>query len=349
MPLEVKSCPKCGAMITPQLARCRQCKTYLHGTRLEGALMEGLIPEQIRHAPATATIVVAIILYYALMLAAAGEGSLGGFSSYTLETLGATNGPDILLGQYWRFVTSIFVHHNPMHIFMNLFSLVFVGQLVETILDRKKMFLIYLVAGVSSMAISFIWYTMFRGNLYFVSGGASGAVSGMIGAAWFSARKLGPQGTEIVSRMKMWTALMLVIGFLSPGINNAAHIGGFVVGALLAHFVPSGITQTVNAQRVLSVISLAAIAGVLACCGLMINHARGFPAEIRDENYNTSHCLVTAGEKATPEAVRACELARRVFPEQGDVWRVLAAHLAELGETERAAKLRRVGSQVAWR
>jgi membrane associated rhomboid family serine protease len=347
--MEVKSCPTCGAMITPQLARCRRCKTYLHGTRLEGALIEGLIPEQIRHAPATATLVLSIILYYALMLAAAGAESLGGFSSYSLETLGATNGPDILLGQYWRFVTSIFVHHNPMHIFMNLFSLVMVGALVEKILDRKKMFLIYLVSGVASMAISFVWYTQARGNPYFVSGGASGAVSGMIGAAWFSARKLGPQGVEIVSRMKMWTALMLVFGFLSPGINNAAHIGGFVVGAALAHFVPAGITQTVAVQRILSVVSLASIAGVLACCGLMIVHARGFPADIRDENYNPSHCLVTAGETATDEAVHACELARRVFPDQSSVWRVLAAHLVARGETERAAKIRSVGARVSWR
>src|SRR5262249_11870265 len=139
MPMPVNACPKCGAMIVPQLVRCRQCKAYLHGTSVEGFLFEYLLPAQVQRSPGTATLCLLICLYYALMVALAGADSLFGYSGYTLIELGAVHGPSILRGQYWRFVTSIFGHHDLLHLILNLSSLVAVGDLVERIFDRKKM------------------------------------------------------------------------------------------------------------------------------------------------------------------------------------------------------------------
>ena len=76
-----------------------------------------------------------------------GLDSFLGFSSFSLIQLGATHGPSILRGQYWRFVTSIFGHHDLLHIALNLWCLVTVGPIVEKIFDRKKMIILYLVAG----------------------------------------------------------------------------------------------------------------------------------------------------------------------------------------------------------
>jgi rhomboid protease GluP len=336
-------------MIVPQLSRCRQCKAYLHGTRLEGFLVENLIPAQVQRAPATATLVLFICLFYALMLALAGESALGGFSAYSLVTLGATHGPSIVLGEYWRFVTSIFGHHDPLHLILNLASLVFVGELVERTLDRKKMLLIYLAAGIASMMISHVWYTYGREQILYVSAGASGAVCGMIGAAWLSARKLGPQGAEIVSGMKRWTVLMLVWGFAVPGINNAAHVGGFLVGALLAYLTPVGITKSVTTQRVLSVVTIGVIAGVLACCALMFKELRGYPiiaGDETDQRIAVETCLATEDQKPSEDVIRKCELARRVRDDIPHGYVMLARHRAARGELAQAARLRQVATML---
>src|SRR5882672_4172483 len=105
MPMSANECPKCGAMIVPQLVRCRQCKAYLHGTNVEAFLFEQLLPAQVQRSPGTATLCLLICLFYALMLSLAGSDSIIGFSRFTLEELGAVHGPSILLGQWWRFVT----------------------------------------------------------------------------------------------------------------------------------------------------------------------------------------------------------------------------------------------------
>jgi membrane associated rhomboid family serine protease len=282
---ETKTCPKCDALITPQLHYCRQCKAYLHGTALEGWIFKNLLGGFMSGAPGTALLCLLIVLYYALMTMLAGFDSFLGFSSFSLQQLGATHGPSILRGQYWRFVTSIFGHHDLLHLALNLWCLVTAGPLVERIFDRKKMLIIYLLAGTLSMVCSHVWYVLINGgsSIAVVSAGASGAVCGMIGAAWFGARKLGIDGKETAGAMKRWAILMLVWGLFVPGINNAAHFGGFAVGAALAQIIPIGLTQRVFTQRILSVVFLAMLTGLFACGGFMIQNLNGTPVSFSDD------------------------------------------------------------------
>lgn len=369
---DVKTCPSCGAMITPQLARCRQCKAYLHGTKLEGLLLESFLPEKLQTSPATATIVFAIFLYYALMIVVTVEQdprALFGFSGFSLQQLGATHGPSILRGQVWRFVTSIFLHHDLLHLALNLWSLLSVGVLVERIFDRKKMLLIYLVSGVVSMMISHVWYVEVRGQLTMVSGGASGAVCGMIGAALFGARKLGSQGRDVVDAMKRWAILMVVWGFIMSGINNAAHLGGFVAGALLAAATPPGLTQTVAMQRVLSVLSLGALAGVVVSTVLMIQNVIGHPtALVKDleprgilgfrysDGYDPEHsdqraiyerCAGLGTKPAlSDDAIDRCELSVRVNDHVPLVYLVLAGLEEQRGRAHEAEVLRSIAARL---
>jgi membrane associated rhomboid family serine protease len=369
MPMPVNACPKCGAMIVPQLARCRQCKTYLHGTNVEGFLFEHLVPAQLQRSPGTATLSFLICLFYALMLALAGEGSLFGFSGYTLIELGAVHGPSVLRGQAWRFVTSIFGHHDLLHLVLNLSSLVAVGAVVERIFDPKKMMLIYLASGVASMAISFVWYVYVIDQPMIVSAGASGAVCGMIGAAWFGARKLGPEGADVVRRMKWWSVLMLIWGFRVPGINNSAHIGGFIVGALLAHFVPAGITKSVGKHKALSFAMLGALATGAGSAALMIENLRGFPVALEAdvaprailghvyyEGHAPEHsdqimawqsCEDALRENVVPEeALRRCELNVRINDGIPASYTMLSKVLEQSGDHDRAHSVRSVGARI---
>jgi membrane associated rhomboid family serine protease len=364
-PTEAKACPRCGALIVPQQERCRRCNAYLHGTWLEALIFEHLLLGAENRG--TALLCLAISLSYLGMAAAAGPSSAIAFSRFSLEQLGATHGPSILRGEYWRFATSIFAHHDLLHIALNLWSLVAVGPLVEQIFDKKKMMLIYLAAGVLSMVVSHVWYAYARGDVPYVSAGASGAVCGMIGAAWVGARRLGPDGAETAKRMKRWALYMIAWGFLAPGINNAAHAGGFAFGALFAAITPPRITQTVAGQRVLSFALLLALAGVVASEGLMLRHLRGFPAVLeRDATPRFFLGQVVAegvepaqsdqadiwsqcdDEKPARERLHACELNVRVNDRPPESYLRLAALLGQTGgDPDDIAALRDIAHRLA--
>ena len=365
---DTSTCPKCGALIVAQLNRCRQCKAYLHGTNLEGFLIENVLGGMMSHAPGTAALCLMIALFYGMMGMLAGPISFLSFSGFSLQQLGATHGSSILRGQYWRFVTSIFAHHDLLHIALNLWCLTMVGPLVETIFDRKKMIILYVVAGVSSMMFSHVWYTFVVGQVVVVSAGASGAVCGMIGAAWVGGRRLGPQGAELARQMKRWTVLMVVWGLLVPGINNAAHGGGFVVGAALAYVVPVGLTQSVRTQKVLSVVVLSVLAGVVASTGMMLANLRGYPAALEydmypktilgrtisdgtepassDQSQTWRACLEQVTGRRPEDALTICELNLRINDSEPIAYETRALIADRLGDAADAKALRKLSRRL---
>ncbi len=306
--MPVNSCPKCGAMIVPQLARCRQCKTYLHGTGVEAFLFEQLLPAQVQRSPGTATIGLLIFLYYGLMVALAGPDSIIGFSRFTLEQLGAVHGPSIMLGQWWRFVTSVFGHHDLLHLALNLWSLIAVGDLVERIFDKKKMMLIYLVSGVGSMIISYFWYVYATGRPAIVSAGASGAVCGLIGAAWFGARKMGSKGKEIERAMKRWSVLMVQnLGPYPRALDKDA-----VPRSILGHVYYEGHESKGSSQD----------------------------DALRDCN------ALLLGKGDDEKAREACELNVRVNDTHAGSYRMLAQLLDREGDHDRAEKMRSIADRL---
>ena len=363
---ELSTCPRCGALVVPQLARCRQCKLYLHGTALEGLLAD-LLPERYAHAPGTALLMLVIMACYLLMGARA--GSLVGFSGFTLQEHGGLYGPAWLDGQYFRLVTYMFGHHDLVHVAFNLSALVTAGSLVERLFDRKKMVLMYLASGVVAGLGSILYYVYIRGGwqILFVSAGASGAVSGMIGAAWIGARRLGPEGKPLARQMVQWALYMVVFGLVVPGINNAAHFSGFVAGVALARVVPLGPTGSSAARKALSALVLASVAGVLACAVQMVRHQRGFPVALAhdaasrsilgivyfqgvdpegsDQETIWNECLNSAFvHPPPPDRLHACELNLRVNGHDRRSYTEMAELLDERGERERAVRLRKIAT-----
>lgn len=366
---DVKTCPDCGALITPQLTTCRQCGRYLHGTKLEGILFQHLLPEALRSSPGTGLLMLGCGLYYVLMTMFAGIDNVLGFTTFTLSSLGAVTITGIIQGEYWRFVTSIFGHHDVLHIAFNLSGLAAAGRLVEEAFDKKKMMIIYLVSGVGSMAASYVWYRFVWGELAVVTAGASGAVCGMIGAALVAGKRLmHAQATEVKKAMIRWTVYMAIWGFVGS-INNAAHVSGWLIGAGLAYVIPLGLTQSVSSNRILSVVVLSMLAGVAYCGAEMLLHLRGFPASL-DHDYESRGVLfftyaegtdyqfssqvmlrqqcedLLAKDPLSDDTVRQCELALRAngYILEGHVVALLepmAQIHAKRGEVERAEALRR--------
>lgn len=138
------------------------------------------------------------------------------------------HGPSIRAGQYYRLITGIFLHGGIMHLLLNCYSLYVIGSQLESFLGKVKFAIIYLVSGISGALFSMI----FGGN--YASIGASGAIFGLMGSlVYFGYHYRVYLGNVIKSQIIPLIVANLVFGFLATGIDNSAHIGGLIGGALI--------------------------------------------------------------------------------------------------------------------
>lgn len=155
----------------------------------------------------------------------------GSTDTATLIKYGAKFNPLIYSGQWWRFITPVFLHIGFMHLAMNSLALYFVGVAVEQIYGNIRFAFIYLFAGVTGFIASFL----FSAN---VSAGASGAIFGCIGALLF----FGAIYPRIFFRTMGINLIVILLAnllfdFSAQGIDNAGHFGGLAGGFLAAGMV----------------------------------------------------------------------------------------------------------------
>ena len=136
-------------------------------------------------------------------------------------------------GEYYRLVTSMFLHFGIQHLGNNMILLLLVGAQLEEEIGAIKYLIIYIVAGLGGNIISMLG-DISSGN-YAISGGASGAIFGVIGAMfWVVLRNNGRIGTLTKNGMIFMIGISLYFGFTSSGVDNLAHIGGLVTGVLMS-------------------------------------------------------------------------------------------------------------------
>ena len=134
--------------------------------------------------------------------------------------------------EYYRLLTCTFIHFGISHLFNNMLVLAYIGDNLERALGKVKYLVLYLAAGIGSSAVSAVW-SMFKDE-YSVSGGASGAIFGVVGALLVIVIKNRGQLEDLSSRQLMFFAgFSIYHGVTSAGIDNMAHISGFLIGALL--------------------------------------------------------------------------------------------------------------------
>ena len=134
--------------------------------------------------------------------------------------------------EYYRLLTCTFIHFGISHLFNNMLVLAYIGDNLERALGKVKYLVLYLAAGIGSSAVSAVW-SMFKDE-YSVSGGASGAIFGVVGALLVIVIKNRGQLEDLSSRPLMFFAgFSIYHGVTSAGGDNMAHISGFLIGALL--------------------------------------------------------------------------------------------------------------------
>ncbi len=133
--------------------------------------------------------------------------------------------------EYYRLITAMFYHFNLLHLLSNMLALLALGSCTEKILGKTGYLLGYFLTGLTASFTSFI-SNIDKG--YIFSGGASGAIFGLLGIlviyAFCNHGRVSGISIQELIRMIFWTFL---IGILAPGIDNHAHIGGLVAGLIV--------------------------------------------------------------------------------------------------------------------
>ncbi len=128
-------------------------------------------------------------------------------------------------GEYWRLLSSAFLHGGILHILFNMYVLFVLGPTLERILGHLRYSVLYIVAALGGAVASFMF-----SDILTVSVGASGAIFGLMGALVVAGRRLRYDITQVLVLL----VINVVIGFMSPGVDWRAHLGGLVVGAAVA-------------------------------------------------------------------------------------------------------------------
>lgn len=145
-------------------------------------------------------------------------------------------------GQWWRLWSSQYVHLNVMHLAFNGYGIYVLGQFLERAYGVRRLLVLYTIAGTAGALASFFLNAS-------PSGGASGALYGLVGATivfGLKYKSVLPPGMSRALTMGLmpWVVLGLGIGFLeSVPMDNAAHIGGLISGALVALFMNSNLRE----------------------------------------------------------------------------------------------------------
>lgn len=145
---------------------------------------------------------------------------------------GANFGPATKDGQWWRLGSAMFLHFGLLHLGMNMLSLADGGRLVERMFGPLRFVAIYFISGLTGNLLSLI----VQGDRA-VSGGASGAIFGVYGALlaflWQQRHTLDRREfVRLFWGACLFAAITIVLGLNIQGIDNGAHIGGFIAGLL---------------------------------------------------------------------------------------------------------------------
>jgi rhomboid protease GluP len=189
-----------------------------------------------KETPATYILLIINILIW-LALEALGSSS----NPETLRDFGALTYIDIRSGQYWRYVSAMFLHIGIMHLLVNSISLFILGSLIEKTFGSYKFIAIYIASGIGGSALS---YSMI--SPWTIGAGASGAIFGCLGAlgVFFLINKtsLGRSGKENLNAVLIMSLINFGFGIFIPSIDNWAHLGGFISGAIMS----SGISPKIR-------------------------------------------------------------------------------------------------------
>jgi membrane associated rhomboid family serine protease len=244
-------CPDCMT-VTPVGMRCPECASQRTEVRRIGTGLRG------GAAPATYALIVINVAAFVAELVGGGAASFEG-GGKLIQNAGL-NGPAVADGEVWRIVTAGFLHAGPLHIALNMFALFILGTLLEPAIGTPRFLAVYFV---SLLAGSFGALLL---DPHETTVGASGAIFGLMSAAFIIARHRGLE--QLASQIGFYVILNLVFTFGVPGISVGGHLGGLIGGGLAALLITYSERRARRPARIefsgMLVLAVASVAGALA-------------------------------------------------------------------------------------
>jgi membrane associated rhomboid family serine protease len=238
---------------SPVGMRCPECASQRTPIKTAATITRGAVEPYVTYA----IMAICVLAFVGEMAGGAGLGF--GQAGGALVEKGALFGPSIEINhEYWRLITSGFLHAGFLHIAFNMYLLWILGRLLEPTLGHVRFGAIYFTA---LLAGSFGALIVEPNS---VTIGASGAVFGLMGAAVIEYRRRGVGFLE--SGIGVLILLNLGLSFIVPGIAIGGHIGGLIGGVLAALAINFGQRYRSLALSLVGcvVISAVAVAGALA-------------------------------------------------------------------------------------
>lgn len=172
-------------------------------------------------------VLICIVMYFVLAI---NSHNFLDFDYLNLLRFGGNSLYLVKAGEVWRLISNAFIHGGLLHLIVNMYSLAILGTQVETFIGKWKFLLIYLVSAISASLLS-----LALTSDSIVSVGASGALFGLMGALLYFGYHYRLYLSEAIKTQLIPIIILnLIIGFMVPFIDNAAHIGGLIGGYLTA-------------------------------------------------------------------------------------------------------------------
>lgn len=255
-------CSRCGRSACPECLReapvgfhCVDCLAQGQREQRQAATVAGAPLTRATPLLTYALIGVNVLFFLVTVLDAGGQvldnNQSGLFRDLALWPYG------VALGDWWRLLSSGFLHFGPLHLLVNMFALYILGRDLEVLLGRWRFAAVYLVSLLGGSAA-----VMLFADPRSLTAGASGAIFGLMGGLVVVLLRL----RRSVSAAVAIIAINVVIGLSVPGISLAGHLGGLVVGAAATAalvYAPRGRTMVVqvSALVVLGLVTVAVIVG----------------------------------------------------------------------------------------
>ncbi len=231
-------CPACGTLVGATSSRCHQCGANMAFSVAAASRSLGrLLPQT---SPVSYAILSLCCVLYGVSLMATMRSSgfeaptgglgaimnLGGISGQILLRMGESLPLPYDLAQPWRLITAIFLHGSLLHIGFNMWVLMDIAPTIEELYGSARFLFMFVATG----AFGYVVSATFGNN----SVGASGSLLGLIGV--LLAITLGRRNEsmrQLRSQLITWLIYIAVLGVIMRGIDNYAHLGGFVSGFAL--------------------------------------------------------------------------------------------------------------------
>ncbi len=336
MALKYKKCGHCGAGVPESYTECNYCGKSLESVSAAGTKLESTFGD----APVTKIVMgvcIAVLLAESLL---AGGYTFISPSIYTSIHFGANFAPYILEGEVWRLVTANFLHGDLVHIGFNLYGLWSVGPLLERSFGATRYWFAIIATGIVATVASFAWHLggaqlgLASGSIFAASVGLSGALCGLIGLGVAAGHKVKNQvGRNVRNQLLSWMGMLAVFGFLVPGVDNAAHFGGFLGGLALGFVLPLKGAASELSGRIYQGLAALGVAAVLGSFAAQVSTWEDYPADYQayhqtlfsfklrnddpqllDDVINDCRRAAFDSEGDPADAIRLCRYASRLVP-----------------------------------